>query len=389
VGKIEVINGSDFQVGNFYLKANSGREALEWVDDLQQRRKRILESRKVLKELELEDAKKESHAMDRKKTAMDIAMQHLSKEKDGDKGAKKMGGKKSVVESPKKSIAGHFEKNDDEDSDDDAGGTNLPPPSPPPLPPETLHTRDLSLLTNNKCGMHRPVPSPPTALDGLLDGALWEIFSGNIPVNKLSPSPARDTVRLALAAKMQLEKSSMQSARSSIESKEKLMSEIRLTKDQPRDQLRLSAKVPINKLGLDKVKLNNTSDGKFKCPPGVPMHIWTTIVNESHDLSHLNDECKYEVMAERAAEVAAVINNKPVISDRKVLKGDDDADPANTDESVSLSISNDAIEEVSIAYIQLIPFHYHLYILATRLTRYDPLSSAYDGNQVKHRFYSS
>ncbi len=116
-----------------------------------------------------------SESSDRKMTSLDKTMSQLSKTKEKEK-------TKSAERKPK----GHkssIEDSDDEEDTDDFGG--------------------------------------------LMDEALWEIFSGNLPVSKLTPSPAKDRVRLALSAMSSKEKLDHESARKSVEAKEYTMNQTR------------------------------------------------------------------------------------------------------------------------------------------------------------------
>ena len=55
IERIQMVSDTDFCVGPFQLKAQTGREALDWVEDLRIRRKRTLEYRKTLLEVDVRD----------------------------------------------------------------------------------------------------------------------------------------------------------------------------------------------------------------------------------------------------------------------------------------------------------------------------------------------
>jgi hypothetical protein len=77
---------------------------------------------------------------------------------------------------------------------------------------------------------------------GLLDDALWSMFTGNVSVHKLSPSPAKDTVRLAISALATKEKAEHEKAKQVVEAKELVMKEIMSTSIKPLGSLVVPSK---------------------------------------------------------------------------------------------------------------------------------------------------
>ena len=160
--------------------------------------------------------------------------------------------------------------------------------------------------------------------DGLLDEALWQLFSGNIPVSKLTPSPARDTVRLAISAVENKHNNDHAAAVQSIQAKEQMSLPYGAAPELVTTDI---SKVKALGENISSVLLDDEYKGPHKeaprilCPDSeIPSFVWDAVVDNCGDLADLPQDVKLTTMVERARAILTVVD-KQTMQESPVLEG--------------------------------------------------------------------